>query len=103
VPIGFYWSVAQFVICTATDALKVRALETNHKVALTIDTDAFPPHVLLVRGTASVRIVDGIPAEYLKASKKYVGASSGRHLRRRFGRRTSRWRASRSYRSGRRF
>jgi hypothetical protein len=50
----------------------VRALQTNPKVALTVDTDTQPPHVLLVRGTASVEIVDGIPAEYFEASKKYI-------------------------------
>jgi hypothetical protein len=32
-------------------APKVSALKTNPKVAFTVDTNAFPPHVLLVRGT----------------------------------------------------
>jgi hypothetical protein len=40
---------------------------------LTIDTNAFPPHVLLVRGTAAIDIVDGVPPEYLAASRKAVG------------------------------
>jgi hypothetical protein len=35
---------------------------------------AFPPHILLVRGTATLRVVDGVPAEYLAASRKQVGA-----------------------------
>ena len=34
--------------------------------------DSQPSHVLLVRGTAGTEIVNGIPAEYLDASKKYV-------------------------------
>jgi hypothetical protein len=42
-------------------------------VALTIDTTTFPPHILLVRGTATMEIVDGVPSEYLEASKGYVG------------------------------
>ena len=74
IPIGYYWSAGQFIVCTATNAPKVRALQTDPKVALTVDTETQPPHVLLVQGTASVEIVDGIPAEYLEASKKYIPA-----------------------------
>src|SRR5262249_25452737 len=51
----------------------VPALKTNPRVAFTVDTNAFPPHVLLVRGTAAVDIVDGVPPEYLAASRKGVG------------------------------
>jgi len=54
-------------------APKVSALKTNPKVAFTVDTNAFPPHVLLVRGTAAIDIVDGVPPEYLAASRKGVG------------------------------
>ncbi len=39
--------------------LQVRA---NPTVALTIDTTTFPAHVLLVRGTARVEVVDGRPS-----------------------------------------
>jgi hypothetical protein len=39
-------------------------------VALTIDTDTQPYRALLVRGTADVEIVDGVPPEYLDASRK---------------------------------
>jgi hypothetical protein len=42
-------------------------------VALTIDTNTFPPHVLLVRGRVSIDIVDGIPSDYLDALRKIVG------------------------------
>jgi hypothetical protein len=48
IPIAFHWTWQEFVICT-------------------------PPHVLLVRGTASVEVVDGVPSEYLAGSKKIVG------------------------------
>jgi Pyridoxamine 5'-phosphate oxidase len=74
IPIGFYWNGTQFFVCTAPNAPKVRALAANPKVALTIDTDTFPPHVLLVRGTASIEVVDGIPPEYLEASQKGIEA-----------------------------
>lgn len=72
IPIGYLWNGESFVVCTAEKAPKVRALEANPHVAITIDTDSQPPHILLVRGTASVQIVDGIPVEYLQASKKSV-------------------------------
>jgi hypothetical protein len=73
-PLGFHWTGAAFVICTLPRAPKVRALRANPKVARTIDTPTFPPHVLLVRGTARLELVDGVPAEYLVASRKQVGA-----------------------------
>ena len=74
IPIGFHWNGAQFVVCTLPHAAKVPALQANPHVALTIDTITFPPHVLLVRGTASIEVVDGVPPEYLEASRKSVGA-----------------------------
>jgi hypothetical protein len=45
-------------------------------VALTIDTGppAWPPNVLLVRGTASIERVDGVFPEYVAANKKLVPA-----------------------------
>jgi nitroimidazol reductase NimA-like FMN-containing flavoprotein (pyridoxamine 5'-phosphate oxidase superfamily) len=72
IPIGFHWDGTRFVIGTATNSPKMQALRANPKVALTIDTNAFPPHILLVRGTASVEIVDGVAPEYLEGSRKYV-------------------------------
>jgi Pyridoxamine 5'-phosphate oxidase len=72
IPIGFHWNGADFVLATVPDAPKVSALKANPKVALTVDTNDFPPHVLLVRGTAAIDIVEGIPPEYLEASRKSV-------------------------------
>jgi hypothetical protein len=72
IPIGFHWDGIRFVIGTATNSPKMQALRANPKVALTVDTNAFPPHVLLVRGSASVEIVDGVAPEYLEGSRKYV-------------------------------
>ncbi|HTP17238.1 MAG TPA: pyridoxamine 5'-phosphate oxidase family protein [Streptosporangiaceae bacterium] len=72
IPIGFHWNGTHFVVCTVPHAPKVPALAAHPKVALTIDTDTWPPHVLLVRGTASVEVVDGIPPEYLEGARKLV-------------------------------
>jgi len=72
IPIAFHWTGTEFVVCTPPHAAKVRALQANPKVALTIDSTTFPPHVLLVRGTARVEVVDGVPSEYLAGSRKIV-------------------------------
>ena len=53
---------------------KVRALRQNPRVAITIDTEGYPPKVLLIRGAAGVELVDGVPEAYLKASRKLVPA-----------------------------
>lgn len=72
IPIGYVWDGNSFIVCTAENAPKVRALTANPRVALTIDTETQPPQILLVRGTANIGIVDGVPSEYLDASRKYV-------------------------------
>src|SRR4051794_10724908 len=69
IPIGFLWKDERIVLCTSSNAYKVKVLATNPKVALTIDTEA-PYRALLVRGTASIEIVDGVAPEYLEASRK---------------------------------
>ena len=73
IPIAFHWTGQEFVVCTPPHAAKVPALQANPQVALTIDTTTFPPHVLLVRGRASVDVVHGVPPEYLAGSRKIVG------------------------------
>src|SRR5580765_8157586 len=69
IPIGFHWNGAAFVLGTVPHAPQVPALRANPKVALTVDRNTFPPHVLLVRGIAAIDIVDGVPPEYLAASR----------------------------------
>lgn len=69
IPIGFFWNGSAIVMCTSTNAAKVRALRERPEVALTIDTEAFPPHVLLLRGVAELEWVDGIPDEYLRMNE----------------------------------
>jgi pyridoxamine 5'-phosphate oxidase-like protein len=72
IPTGFLWKGGKFVACTAENAPKVRSLQSNPRVALTIDTQTQPPHILHVRGTATTEIVVGVPEEYLEASHKGV-------------------------------
>jgi hypothetical protein len=72
IAIGFYWNGTDFIMATHPKSPKVRALTRQPKVALTIDTNDFPPHVLSVRGTASIEVVDGVPWEYLEASRRFI-------------------------------
>jgi nitroimidazol reductase NimA-like FMN-containing flavoprotein (pyridoxamine 5'-phosphate oxidase superfamily) len=72
IPIGYVWNGQTFVVCTSTNAPKLPALEADPRVAVTIDTDAFPPNVLLVRGTAAIEIVDGVPEEFLETNRKHT-------------------------------
>ena len=72
IPIGFWVDGAQIAMATVPKSAKVAALRKNPKVALTIDTGAFPPKVLLIRGTASLELVQGVPEGYLTAGHKVM-------------------------------
>jgi hypothetical protein len=72
IPIGYVFNGSYFVACTASTTPKVAAITANPHVALTIDREHFPPHVLLIRGIATVEIVPGIPEEYWDGSRKAI-------------------------------
>jgi hypothetical protein len=74
IPIGFLWTGEQVKLYTVPTSAKVKALEAHPRVAITIDTQAFPPNVLLVRGQATLELVDGVPDGYVEASRRLVGA-----------------------------
>src|SRR3954470_10404097 len=69
IPIGFYWNGDRIVVCTVPTSPKVRALSSRPQVALTIDAGDTPATAqsLLVRGLATVEIIDGVADEYLAA------------------------------------
>jgi hypothetical protein len=50
---------------------------TNSAAALTIDENAWPPKVLLVRGSASVQLLDDVSPEYATAATRYFGEEQG--------------------------
>lgn len=70
-PVGYVVRDGRFVTCSASVAEKVGALRADPRVALTIDT-LEPLCCLLVRGTAEVEIVEGVPEEYLAASRRGI-------------------------------
>jgi Pyridoxamine 5'-phosphate oxidase len=73
IPVAHYFDGEAFVFASPDGAPKIAALRQNPAVALTIDTIEFPPLVLLVRGTATVEMVEGVPEEYLLANRPHVG------------------------------
>ena len=72
IPIGFWVEGDKIAMATAPKAAKVAALRKNPKVALTIDSGAYPPKVLLIRGIAEVEQVPGVPEGYLQAGHKVL-------------------------------
>jgi hypothetical protein len=74
VPIGFFWTGGRVVICTATTAPKVKALGARPQVALTIDSGSTPMDAtaLLIRGTAELEVVPGVPEEYIEGARKVM-------------------------------
>jgi Pyridoxamine 5'-phosphate oxidase len=77
VPHWFVWNGHEIVLGTQNDAPKIRALQRDPRVAVTIDTIEFPPRVLLVRGIARLEVLDGVAPEYTDASRRYFGPEQG--------------------------
>ena len=80
IPTWFHWDGSELVMATFMAGPQVRhqpgrpaALRRNPNVAITIDTEAFPPEVLLIRGQASVTEVDGLVKEFEEAARRYLG------------------------------
>jgi Pyridoxamine 5'-phosphate oxidase len=76
----FHWTGEELVMPTFISAphirhpaYRVRALRANPEVAVTIDTESFPPEAVALRGPAEVTDVDGIPSEYALAAHRYLG------------------------------
>jgi hypothetical protein len=76
----FHWTGEELVMPTFVSAPHIRrpaarlgALRAHPDVAITIDTEPFPPMVLSVRGRAALTEVDGVAAEYRLAARRYLG------------------------------
>jgi hypothetical protein len=73
VPVSYLWDGQTFVFASPPRWYKVRSLAVNPNVALTVDTTDFPPLILSARGTASIAYDQGLPNEYIEASRRIVG------------------------------
>ena len=78
VPIWFHWDGQRLVFGSPADAPKVAVLRERPDVAVTIDRGGqFPYKVLLLRGIAEVRDVDGVVPEYVLSAHRYFGEEQG--------------------------
>ncbi|MGE3600131.1 MAG: pyridoxamine 5'-phosphate oxidase [Dehalococcoidia bacterium] len=79
-PTWFHWTGEELVMPTFVSAphvrrpaARLRTLRAHPDVAITIDTESFPPNVLLIRGRASVVEMEGVVPEYALAARHYLG------------------------------
>jgi hypothetical protein len=80
VPTWFHWTGEELVMATFVSAphvtrraARIRDLQANPHIAVSIDTDSFPPVALSLRGTVSVAEHSGIVSEYAQAARRYLG------------------------------
>src|ERR671922_2854062 len=77
----FVWTGEELVLPTFISAphvrhaaYRVRTLRRNPDIAVSIDTESWPPEVLTIRGRAEVTEVDGVAPEYAEAAHRYLGS-----------------------------
>jgi hypothetical protein len=80
VPSWFVWTGEELVMPTSIagphvrhTAYRVAPLQAQPEIAVSIDTDTWPPEALTLRGRAEVTAVDGIADEYAQAAERYLG------------------------------
>jgi pyridoxamine 5'-phosphate oxidase-like protein len=77
VPVWFHWTGREFVLGSPSKAPKLKALTADPRVALSIDDSTWPYKELLVRGQASVDLLDDVCPEYALAASRYFGPEQG--------------------------
>jgi len=77
VSIWFHWDGTDIVMASLPAAPKLKALHSGDRVAITIDTNDPPNHILSIRGTAEVTETQGVVKEYAQAAVRYLGKERG--------------------------
>lgn len=78
VPICFHWNGEIVTMGTPPRAPKLLVLRDRPEVAITIDDEsAWPYKALLIRGQASVEMLDDVSPEYETAALRYLGDEQG--------------------------
>ncbi len=80
-PMWLTWNGTELVFGAAGTSPKVKALQANPHIAVTIDSETAPYKVLTIRGKAEVTIVEGAVDEYADAALRYMGPSQGAGFR----------------------
>ena len=75
VPVWSEWNGRGIVMVAPSTSAKLKSLARNPNVALTIDSTW---HVLLVRGTATIEMVDGLAPEFHDLACRDMGVEPGR-------------------------
>jgi hypothetical protein len=78
VPIYFRWTGEVIAMGSPPRAPKVRVLESNPGVAITIDGTTWPYKVLMIRGDADVTVAEDVDPDYALACERYMGQEAGR-------------------------
>ena len=85
VPSWFHWTGRDLVLPTYVagpnigirhPAARLAALRARPDVAVTIDTETFPPQSLSLRGRVEITEVDGLAPEYAAAARRYLGEAA---------------------------
>lgn len=78
VPLWFHWTGTSIVFGTPVGAPKLKVLQERTEVAVTIDdATSWPYRALLVRGPASIALLDDVVPEYAQAAVRYFGPEQG--------------------------
>ena len=78
VPIWFHWTGQALTFGSPAKAPKLKALERDGRVAVTIDeSSSWPYRALLLRGDAAVEMLDDVTEEYAAAARRYFGEEQG--------------------------
>jgi hypothetical protein len=82
IPTWFHWTGEEIVMATYIagpdigirhPAARLTALRASPRIAMTIDTNTFPPQTLTIRGIAEITEVEGLAPEYTAAARRYLG------------------------------
>jgi hypothetical protein len=77
VPLWFHWDGSDLVVATFAGSPKLGHLVTGDRLAVSIDSEAFPYRALQVRGPVTVTPHPGVVPEYLVAARRYLGDADG--------------------------
>ena len=73
VALWFHWNGSELVMSTFGGAPKLKALRSDDRVAVVIDTNDPPNRMLSIRGPVQVSAINGVVAEYASAATRYLG------------------------------
>jgi len=87
VPSWFHWTGEELVMVTylagpgfVHAARRLTALRADPRVAVSIDSEGFPPQALSLRGEVMIDEVEEIAPEYAEAARRYLGRETAEQM-----------------------